>query len=146
MLGLLKGLGISQYIMAAMGVAILLMGLGFYLYFKSSQATIASLNLDLGTSIANVATLKGSTAEQNKTILRIEAQRAKDQEKILELSAQKQKFTREVDDLRAKFRKHDMENLSLNKPGLIEKIINKGTAAVLDDLENITKPEEQPNE
>ena len=146
MLGLLKGLGISQYIMAAMGVAILLMGLGFYLYFKSSQATIASLNLDLGTSIANVATLKGATAEQNKTILRIEAQRAKDQEKILELSAQKQKFTREVDDLRAKFRKHDMENLSLNKPGLIEKIINKGTADVLDDLENITKPEEQPNE
>ena len=146
MLGLLKGLGISQYIMAAMGVAILLMGLGFYLYFKSSQATIASLNLDLGTSIANVATLKGATAEQNKTILRIEAQRAKDQEKILELSAQKQKFTREVDDLRAKFRKHDMENLSLNKPGLIQKIINKGTAAVLDDLENITKPEEQPNE
>ncbi len=146
MLGLLKGLGISQYIMAAMGVAILLMGLGFYLYFKSSQATIASLNLDLGTSIANVATLKGATAEQNKTILRIEAQRAKDQKKILELSAQKQKFTREVDDLRAKFRKHDMENLSLNKPGLIERIINKGTADVLDDLENITKPEEQPNE
>jgi len=122
-----------------MGGAMLLMALGFYLYFNASQATIASLNQDLATSEANVATLKGATAEQNKTILRIEAQRAKDQRRILELNSQNQEFSREADELRAKFRKHDLEFLSLQKPGLIEKIINKGTAKLFDDLEALTK-------
>ena len=44
----------------------------------------------------------------------------------------------EVDAIRKKFAKHNLNVLSLRKPKLIEKIINRGTKEVLDDLENIT--------
>ena len=39
---------------------------------------------------------------------------------------------------RKKFARHNLDALSLRKPKLIEKIINKGTSEVLNDLENIT--------
>ena len=43
-----------------------------------------------------------------------------------------------MDAIRKKFAKHNLDVLSLRKPKLIEKIINKGTREVLDDLEAIT--------
>ena len=46
----------------------------------------------------------------------------------------------EVDDIRKKFAKHRLDVLTLRKPKLIEKIINRGTADVLKNLETITDP------
>ena len=42
--------------------------------------------------------------------------------------------------LRQKFARHDLNNLSLRKPGLIEKIVNKATKEVGNELAQITDP------
>ena len=45
-----------------------------------------------------------------------------------------------VEDLRNKFARHDLDMLSLRKPGLVEKLVNRGTAKVFADLEKLTDP------
>ena len=58
------------------------------------------------------------------------------------LEAEKQNALREVNKLRNTFAKHDLDNLALNKPGLIEKIVNKGTKQVMTDLVELTTVKE----
>jgi DNA-binding MarR family transcriptional regulator len=58
--------------------------------------------------------------------------------KVETLTEENQKAQEEVKNIREKFAKHDLTVLSLKKPKLIEKIINKGTKDVLNELESIT--------
>jgi len=58
------------------------------------------------------------------------------------LEAEKQNALREVNKLRNTFAKHDLDNLALNKPGLIEKIVNKGSKQVMTDLVELTTVKE----
>jgi hypothetical protein len=58
------------------------------------------------------------------------------------LEADKQNALREVNKLRQTFAKHDLDNLALNKPGLVEKIVNKGSKKVMDNLVAITTVKE----
>ena len=51
-----------------------------------------------------------------------------------------QEAQREVNKLRSTFAKHDLDNLAINKPALVENMINRGTARVKDDLIKITNP------
>jgi hypothetical protein len=73
----------------------------------------------------------------------LEAQK-KQTEQIRGLEQQNQLATQEVSDLRMKFARHDLNNLSLRKPGLIAKIINKATVEVGNDLKEITNPNRSP--
>ena len=41
-------------------------------------------------------------------------------------------------ELQKKLADHDINYLAVQKPGLIERIVNKGTKDVLNDIENIT--------
>jgi accessory colonization factor AcfC len=50
--------------------------------------------------------------------------------------------TTRIEELRAKFARHDLDMLSLRKPGLIEKIVNRGTVAVFKELEDLTNPDQ----
>ena len=43
------------------------------------------------------------------------------------------------DELQKKLAKHDLNFLAVEKPKLIERIINKGSMGVLDEIENLTK-------
>ena len=45
-----------------------------------------------------------------------------------------------VEELRNKFARHDLDMLSIRKPGLVEKVVNRGTAKVFADLEKLTDP------
>ena len=45
-----------------------------------------------------------------------------------------------VEDLRNKFARHDLDMLSLRKPGLVEKMVNRGTARVFQELQDLTDP------
>ena len=47
---------------------------------------------------------------------------------------------KEVTDMRQTFARHNLNMLSIRKPGLIEKIINKGTVKVNEELADITDP------
>ena len=47
-----------------------------------------------------------------------------------------------MEELRNKFAKHDLDMLSLRKPGLVEKMVNRGTARVFQELEDLTDPDQ----
>jgi chromosome segregation ATPase len=139
--------GIGGKLAMGMGVALLVMGGAFAWYFNSSQDEIATLTRNNATLAANVAQLKGTIEEQNQSIKRLEQTRQQDQEKILELSEQYNQARSEVSELRQTFSEHDLNMLSLRKPGLIERIINKGTAEEgREFIEMTTPPEELPEE
>lgn len=135
--------GLGGKIAAGMGVALVVMGGAFYVYFKSSQNEIQTLNRNNATLAANNATLQGEIKAQNESILRLEASRAADQETVLRLTEQSNEYRAEVSRLRQTFAKHDLSKLSLAKPGLIENIINRGTAAEGREFVEITTPRKE---
>lgn len=135
--------GLGGKLAAGMGIALAVTGIAFWVYFKSSQHEIQTLTANNATLAANVATLNGQIEEQNQTILRLEDTRNADQETILRLSEESNAYRAEVSKLRETFAKHDLNMLSLAKPGLIERIINKGTAAEGKEFVEITTPRKE---
>ena len=59
---------------------------------------------------------------------------------IERLTDENQQAQAEVETIRKKFAKHDLNVLSLRKPGLIENIVNRGTRAVGTEFEKLTDP------
>ena len=59
---------------------------------------------------------------------------------IEKLTDENQQAQAEVETIRKKFAKHDLNVLSLRKPGLIENIVNRGTRAVGAEFEKLTNP------
>ena len=95
----------------------------------------------------NISTLKGnqialenSIAEQNESIKTYLANQEQAQKQIQSLEKDKQEAVREVNKLRTTFAKHDLDNLALRKPKLIENIVNKGTKKVKEEIIALTDP------
>ena len=95
----------------------------------------------------NISTLKGnqialenSIAQQNDSIKSYLANQEQAQKQIQSLEKDKQEAVREVNKLRTTFAKHDLDNLALKKPKLIENIVNKATKKVKEELIAITDP------
>ena len=55
-----------------------------------------------------------------------------------ELSGKVKELNGAKEELQKKLSDHDINYLAVQKPGLIERIVNKGTKDVLNDIENIT--------
>jgi cell division protein FtsB len=91
---------------------------------------------------ANQVILESKITEQNDSIKQYLAKQEQLSADLGELEAQKQNALREVNKLRQTFAKHDLDNLALNKPGLIEKIVNKGSKKVMTDLVELTTVKE----
>ena len=112
----------------------------FKMYYDKSQAEIKSFHLQLERSIQNQKTLESTIQQQNENL----QQTIENQElmvaQIERLSDENTQAQIEVENIRKKFAKHNLNVLSMKKPGLIEKIINKGTAKVGEELEQITDP------
>jgi len=123
---------------AGLGLIIILLAGAFKMYYDKSQAEIKSFHLQLEQSIQNQKTLEGTIEQQNENL----KQTVENQElmvaQVERLTKENQQAQEEVDDIRKKFSKHNLNVLSMKKPGLIEKIINKGTATVGKELEQIT--------
>ena len=123
---------------AALGVLLLLSGAAFKMYFDKTQAQIENLTTQLATAADNQKILESEIADQNLAIqdhlMRSEALMAQ----VQDLQSANQAAAAEAADLRSKFARHDLNMLSLRKPALIEKIINKGTKEVFDELTTIT--------
>ena len=123
---------------AAAGVLLLLSGIAFKLYYDKAQAQIAALKQEIITLQQNEELLKKEIAEQNEQ-LQEQLRKSQEQfEQINLLNERNQQANADIANLRSKFAKHDLNYLSLRKPKLIEKIVNKGTAEVLTNLENLT--------
>ena len=140
MLGILGALGgIKGAIMGGLVIALLVGGGAFYLYYTTSQTTIQSLYKDVATAEANTERVKDEIKGLNSSIRLLESQQVEDQKKMLVLADKARIARGEVEELKSKFKKHDLGRLSSAKPGLIERIINRGTKKVWTDFETLTE-------
>ena len=113
---------------------------GSYFYINMQKAQISQLQVELQTAVNNQAVLEGAIAQQNTQMQeQLETQR-QNQARISELSEANDFARQEVNQLRNTFARHDLNNLAIAKPGLIEKIVNKGTARVNQQFVDLTNP------
>jgi hypothetical protein len=86
----------------------------------------------------NQVKLEESITEQQEVI----TMQKQSYEKIMvannELSGKVKELNGAKAELQKKLADHDINYLAVQKPGLIERIVNKGTKDVLNDIENIT--------
>ena len=118
-----------------LGGLLLATAAGSFWYIDRLQDNIAVLK-------ANAMTLEAEIQVQNEAIKKHLAQVQKTQQLIDKLAKQHQEAQREVTKLRDTFARHDLDNLALAKPTLVQKMINKGTKKVKEDLIQITDPEQ----
>ena len=125
---------------AALGVGLILLGGTFKLYYDKTEAEKQALRGELQQAISNQAVLEGEIKAQNDEITRQIAREKENLQKISELTDAARVAEKEVTDMRQTFARHNLNMLSIRKPGLIEKIINKGTVKVNEELAAITDP------
>ena len=102
-----------------------------YYYYKDTQSRIQTLT-------ENNAKLETAKAIQDQTIDTLIADREKFDKLNKELQVKLDKANDYKNTLIDKLRKHDLANLSLKKPGLVEKKINNGTKKLFRSLERLT--------
>ena len=113
---------------------------GSYFYINMQKAQIKQLQVELQTAVNNQAVLEGTIAQQNTQMQeQLESQR-QNQALISKLSEANDEARQEVNQLRNTFARHDLNNLAIAKPGLIEKIVNRGTAKVHQQFIDLTNP------
>ncbi len=125
---------------AGLGLALALSLGGFKMYYDKTEAQKDALVTQIKQASENQKLLENTIADQNA---QLDQQREKQQAVLLrieQLTEDHQNAMKEVDTIRKKFAKHNLDVLTLRKPKLIEKIINRGTAEVLNELEAYTDP------
>ena len=113
---------------------------GSAMYINMQKATIEKLQIELQTAINNQAVLENTISSQNNQITEQLEQQKISQERITQLNEDSKLAQAEVTKLRNTFARHDLNNLAIAKPGLIEKIVNKGTNKVNKELIELTNP------
>tara|TARA_B100000780_G_scaffold262080_1_gene214941 strand:- start:1247 stop:1654 length:408 start_codon:yes stop_codon:yes gene_type:complete len=107
---------------------------GGYYYYKDTQSRIQILT-------ENNAKVMAAKAAQDNTINTLIADREKFDTLNRELQTRLEKSNEYKNTLIDKLRKHDLATLSLKKPGLVEKKINRGTEKLFRSLEKISGAE-----
>ena len=118
------------------------------MYYDKSEAEKEAIATQLQQSMDNQLLLENTIASQNKDLEQQIAREKESQERIQSLTVTNAKAMEEVNDLRGKFARHDINMLSMAKPGLLEKMVNRGTKRVGEDLGKITDPnqfDEEPS-
>ena len=106
-------------------------GYGAYYYYKDTQARIATLT-------ENSAKLEVAAQTQKQTIDTLVADAKKFEKLNSELHIKLNRANDYRDTLIGKLRKHNLQALSMKKPGLVEKKINNGTKKLFESFESIT--------
>ena len=101
---------------------------------------IERLGDQIGTLKGNQLILESKIEEQNEAIKSHLARQKQTQNQLLSLEKEKQEAMRDVNKLRKTFAKHDLDELALAKPELMQGKINKATKRVLENLEKLTDP------
>ena len=127
-------------IAGVLGIALVVTGGAFKLYADKAEAEKESLETQLRVAADNQLILETSVSSLNDQLVKAEERQEKILDRVNDLQAENAAAQAEVESIRKKFAKHDMNVLSLRKPGLIENIINRGTKEVLSDLETLTNP------
>lgn len=101
---------------------------------------IERLNDQIAILKSNQIALENEVQKQNDSIEKFLADQKENQVKLNDMALANQEAQREVNKLRNTFAKHDLDNLAINKPTLVQKMVNRGTKRVKDDLISITNP------
>ena len=109
------------------------MGGGGYFYYQSTQNTIRQL-------AENNAILESAAEAQNNTISALQADYEKYNALNLDLQQRLQQSEAKKNELEDKLSRHDLTVLSLRKPGLVERTVNRGTQEVFNDFAELTTP------
>mgnify|MGYP000639612721 FL=1 len=104
---------------------------GGYFYYTDTQNTIAQLR-------TNNAQLKIVAEDNERTINAMKEDAETNAELAAELTLELQESEQRRNALINTFSRHDLTNLALKKPGLIQKRLNNGTEKAFDDIESIT--------
>ena len=122
-------------------ILIVVMGLvggvvyGGWYYYKDTQARIQTLT-------ENSVKLEVATQQQDQTIQTLVDDAERFSELNRELNSQLEAANEYKDVLIEKLQKHDLARLSMQKPGLVETIINNATKELFNSLEQLTTPPE----
>ena len=127
-------------IAGVLGIALVVTGGAFKLYADKAEAEKESRSTQLRVAADNQLLLETNVASLNDQLVKAEERQQKILDRVNDLQAENAAAQAEVESIRKKFSKHEMNVLSLRKPGLIENIINRGTKEVLSDLETLTDP------
>ncbi len=106
-------------------------GSAFYIKYLQNQLSVLQ---------GNQIVLESKITEQNESIKNYLVNQKKHNAQLDVLESEKAEANRAVTELRNKFARHDLNNLALVKPKLIETRVNKASGRVMDNLKNITNP------
>ena len=101
---------------------------------------IESLQDKIGVLKGNQLVLETKIQEQNEAIEAALAKQKQTQNLMISLEKQKQDAMRDVNKLRKTFASHDLDELTLEKPELMQGKINSASKRVLENLEKLTDP------
>jgi len=101
---------------------------------------IDRLQDDIGTLKGNQLILETKIQEQNEAIENYLNRQQQTQNQLIALEKEKQAAMRDVNKLRKTFASHDLDELTLEKPELMEGKINRASKRVLEKLEELTDP------
>ena len=101
---------------------------------------IGHLNDQISTLKGNQIVLETEIQKQNDSIKNYLEQQENQQAQLNQLEADKQKAMQDVNRLRKTFANHDLNQLALAKPALLQKKVNKASTRVMATLEKLTNP------
>ena len=104
------------------------------------KAQIAQLQVELQTAVNNQQVLESTIANQNNQLQEQLENQRQNQARIAELSQINDEARQEVTEMRNTFARHDLNNLAIARPGLIQGVVNRGTAAVHQQFVDLTNP------
>ena len=110
------------------------------LLLLASGVWIKSLNNVIAGLQANQIVLETEVNRQNEQIRKNLEEQAKTYAQIDSLSKKNQDSMREVNALKQTFARHDLDNLALAKPKMIETRVNRASKRVFDNLVKLTDP------
>ena len=96
------------------------------------------LNDQIATLKGNQIVLEIEIEKQNESIKNYLEQQKNQQAQLNQLEADKQKAMQDVNRLRKTFANHDLDELALAKPGLLQSKINKASTRVMATLEKLS--------
>ena len=125
-------------ISAGLGLVLALTLGAFKLHYDKSQAELDAFQIRLEQSIQNQKTLESTIEEQNDNLKQTIENHDLMLSQVERLQKENMEAQNEVTRIKKKFSKHDLNVLSMRKPLLVEKIVNKATQKVGEELDQIT--------
>tara|TARA_R110000803_G_C11788605_1_gene297707 strand:+ start:101 stop:499 length:399 start_codon:yes stop_codon:yes gene_type:complete len=98
------------------------------------------LNDQIAILKGNQIVLETEIEKQNESIQNYLAEQKNQQAQLNQLEADKQEAMKDVNRLRKTFARHDLDELALAKPALLQSKVNKASNRVMTTLEKISNP------